>query len=469
MTATLERERQEGAAKLAELTEGAAARAHAAREEGRLAAEATASESAAAERARNEQATLLLEERLTAADEARVALERDHEVAALRLKELAESAAAREANAREEGRKAGELAASQSASADRAAAEKEKQGLQERLHAADHAKSLLESERAAALAQLAELTASATTREQAAREEGRGIAEAATAAALQLAREAQRTAEAELEAAQARKEEELQARLNEQREALEQDKAAAVNVERSQAFAEKLKLENKLQEVQRQLQNKTAGDLGEGAEVNLFEMLKAEFPNDRITRVSKGVSGADIVHRVIHRGKECGSILYDSKNCGAWRNDYATKLRQDQLAAEADFAVLATPVFPGGARQLHVLDGVILTNPARASVIAQILRKQLVQLHILRVSAEARDEKTSKLYEFITSDRCAQLLDRMSTATEDLEELDVKEVKVHEATWKKRGQLLRSVQKHQADFSLEIDRILEASDGRRKR
>lgn len=386
----------------------------------------------------------------------------------MRLKELTESAVAREANAREEGRKAGELAASQSASADRAAAEKEKQGLQERLHAADHAKSLLESERAAALAQLAELTASATTREQAAREEGGRIAEAATAAALQLAREAQRTAEAELEAAKSHKEEELQARLTEQREALEKDKTDAVNVERSQAFAEKLKLESKLQEVQRQLQNKTAGDLGEGAEVNLFEMLKAEFPNDRITRISKGVSGADIVQNVIHHEKPCGSILYESKNCREWRDDYATKLRQDQLAAKADHAVLATPVFPRGARQLHLRDGVILINPARAAVVAEILRKQLVQLHISRVSAEARDEKTSKLYEFITSDRCAQLLDRMSTATEDLEELDVKEVKVHEATWKKRGQLIRSVQKHQADFSLEIDRILGTSDGGRR-
>ncbi len=242
-----------------------------------------------------------------------------------------------------------------------------------------------------------------------------------------------------------------------------------MNTERSQAFNDRLKLEGKLEEMQRQLQSKTAGDLGEGAEVDLFELLKAEFPDDRIKRVPKGASGADLIHEVVHHGKVCGSIIYDSKNCSAWREDYAKKLRQDQLAAKADHAVLAlaTAGFPAGARQLHVRAGVILTNPARAAVVAEILRKQLVQVHSLRLSSEARDEKTAELYAFITSDRCTQLLDRMGTATGVLEDIEVKEMKAHQATWKKRGEVIRLVQKHQADFTLEIERIIGTAEGER--
>src|SRR5437899_3341789 len=82
------------------------------------------------------------------------------------------------------------------------------------------------------------------------------------------------------------------------------------------------------------------------AEVDLFEAIKGEFPNDEVTRVNKGAAGADIIHNVVHNGKVCGCIIYDSKNRNAWRNEYVAKLRQDQLSAKADHAILSTMVFP---------------------------------------------------------------------------------------------------------------------------
>lgn len=249
-------------------------------------------------------------------------------------------------------------------------------------------------------------------------------------------------------------------RLKEQRNALEKEKTNAVNAEKSNAFNANLKLEEKLQELQRKLQKKTTEELGEGAEVDLFEALKSEFPSDQITRVNKGVAGADIIHKVVHNGRVCGSIIYDSKNRNAWRHDYVTKLRRDQLAAKADHAILSTRVFPAGARQLHIQDGVIVTNPARTVVLVQMLRKHVVQNHGLRLSNKARDQKTAHLYEFITSDRCAQLLDQIETLTDDMLDLEVKETKAHEATWKRRGELIRSVQRTHADFSAEIERII---------
>ncbi len=435
-----------------------------AREDGRRAAETAAAEARAAEQLRTEQEKQVLEERLQTADAARTALEQERSETAARLTALTQSINAREVEAREEGRLAAEAAAAGARAAEQMKAQGEKQALEEKLQAAGAAKATLEQERSQAADQLAALTESINARETAAREEGKLTAEAAAGAHLESAREAQRLAEGALETLKASRDAELQLRLNEQREALEKERSDAINTERSQAFDEKLKLEVKLQEVQRQLQNKTATELGEGAEVDLFDMLKRTFPDDRVRRVSKGVSGADIIHEVILHGKVCGSIIYDSKNCSAWRHDYANKLRLDQLAANADHAVLATPVFPAGARQLHIVDGVILTNPARAGVVAELLRKQLVHVHSLRLSADERDEKTTQLYAFITSDRCAQLLERMSAATTALEEVDVKELKSHQATWKKRGELIRSVQRHQADFSLELDRIVGTAE-----
>lgn len=334
----------------------------------------------------------------------------------------------------------------------------------EKAQAEAKTKAEVEAAQKAAAAAIEKTKQDAATREAAVREEARKATEATMAPKLAEAEQAKKTAEQQLRAAKAAQEEQLAQRLKEQREALEKASTEAVNAEKAKAFNSQLKLEEKLAEMQRQLQKKTAEELGEGAEVDLFEALKAEFPRDQITRVNKGAAGADIIHNVVHNGKDCGCIIYDSKNRNAWRNDYVTKLRQDQLSAKADHAILSTTVFPAGARQLHVQDGVIVVNPARAIVLAQMLRKHVLQTHALRLSNKAKDKKTVQLYEFITSDRCSQLLEQMETVSDDMLELEVKEKKQHDTTWKRRGELIRTAQRAQGDFSAEIERIIGTSE-----
>ncbi len=297
---------------------------------------------------------------------------------------------------------------------------------------------------------------------RAAGEAARKATEATLKPKLEEAQKSKKAAEKRLETLATSQQTVLNRRLQEQRIALEKDKAAAVNAEKSKIFNEKLRLEQKLQLMERQLQNKTAGELGEGAEIDLFEALRGRFPQDEITRVGKGNEGADIIHKVVDGHRVCGSIVYDSKNRNAWRSDYVSKLRRDQLAAKADHAVLATRVFPAGTRQLHTQDGVIVANPARALVIVEMLRKHIVQVHTLRLSAESRHDKMVTLYEFITSERCAQLMEQIETQTDDMLEIDVSEKKAHDSTWKRRGELIRSVQKIQVELSTEIDRIVGA-------
>ncbi len=360
-----------------------------------------------------------------------------------RLKEqVAQERAQAEAKAKAAVEKAQQDAAAAIAKANKEAAEK------------------AEADRKAAAQQLAAAQKEATAKEEAARKAAKQEAEAAMAQKIADADKARKAAEQQLTEAKAGQETLLNQRLHEQREALEKAKAEAVNAEKAKAFAEKLKVEEKLQEVQRKLQQKTAEELGEGAEVDLFEALKAEFPDDRITRVNKGTAGADVIHEVVNNGMVCGKIVYDSKNRNAWRNDYVTKLRQDQIAAKADHAILSTHVFPAGARQLHIQDGVIVANPARAVVLVKMLRTHVIRGHGLRMSNKERDEKTARLYEFIMSDRGGQLLEQIETLTDDMLELEVREKKAHDATWKRRGELIRSVQRSHGDFTAEIERII---------
>ena len=252
--------------------------------------------------------------------------------------------------------------------------------------------------------------------------------------------------------------------LADQRVTLEEANSAAVNKVKSEAFEQNQSLLTKLSDAQRQLERKNSNELGEGAEIDLYEALRTEYEDDRIKRVKKGEPGADIRHEVVHNGQTVGSIVYDSKNHRAWRNGFVDKLKKDQLAARADHAVLAIRAFPAGARQLRVQDDVIIVNPARVVELVRLMRQHMVQSHRLRLGAAERDEKTQALYEFIVSDRYSQLMGRFDTVADGLLNIDIDEVKAHNRVWRRRGQLLRDLQKAHGDLTGEIDRILEGRE-----
>jgi hypothetical protein len=212
------------------------------------------------------------------------------------------------------------------------------------------------------------------------------------------------------------------------------------------------------------LEKKSAEELGEGAHIDLLEALKSEFKEDRIERIGRGIAGADIRHTVVHNGKPCGTILYDSKNHGAWRNDFVTKLKSDQMADKADHAVLVTSKFPSGKRHVCVQDEVIVANPAQVVPLVQIVRKHLVQTHALRMSNAERTKKTAELYAFITSQRCANLLAKFESDAAKLLELQVKEKKQHDQNWKQEGLLLCSIQKTHGDLCYAIDSIIGTAE-----
>jgi hypothetical protein len=300
----------------------------------------------------------------------------------------------------------------------------------------------------------------AAVREAAVRAEATQVAETSAQNRIAAAEEAQRAAAARLQEAEAAHAETLLARLTEQRASLEKDGLKKLQDERAVWFNEKQKLEEKLQDVTRQLQNKPVDELGEGAELDLFELLKQEFSEDKITRFAKGTPGADTLHDIYHNGTLCGRIVYESKNSSRWLNDYVAKLRRDQIAAEADHAILSTFKLPANAKHVHLQDAVIVCQPARVLVLAQILRRHIVQVHNLRHSNEERANKTEVLYEFITSARFGQLIDEVKVHTQTLEDIDVSEAKVHKKTWEKRGEVIRKIRRAHGDLQSEIDRII---------
>jgi hypothetical protein len=489
LRAELDQTRQDHDAAIHKVKQEAAADALKIREEAMRQAEATFADSIAEMQRTRQEAEAALRTRITEAEAAKAAAEQsgstlraeldqtrqDHEAAIEKLRKEAEVGAK---EIREEaGKQAEATVAERIAEMERARQESEV-NLQARLAESEVAKNDAQKSITELLTQIEQIRTNneavveqtkqeAEGRVNAARHEATAAAEAAAHEKLAGAEQAKAEAEAKALAAEEQNrrlqeghQAQLEERLQEQRDALERARTDAVNAEKQAAFERELKLQTKVDDLQRTLDHKTAEEQGEGAELNLLEALQAEFIEDKFEHVGRGNAGADIIHTVVHNGVECGKIIYDSKDHNQWRYDFATKLASDKIAANADHAILSVRKFPQGARQLHIHDGVILANPARVVVVVQVVRDHIVKSHTLRLSNEAKVQKSAELYAFITSAQFSDLLNRIDAQAQELQVLQDSERRSHENLWKKQSILFRSIQKAGADLSNRIDIII---------
>lgn len=248
-------------------------------------------------------------------------------------------------------------------------------------------------------------------------------------------------------------------RTAEVRSAVDKSKLDEINSIKAQHAEESKTLNDQIAA----LQKRVAAEEGEGADLKLIDVLKARFPSDEFKSVCKG-SGADLIHIIKNNRKICGKILYDTRNRNAWNSSFATNLRSDMVSEKADHAVLTTSKFPSGAQQVHLCEGVVACNPARAAAIAEILRIDIIRAHGQRVSAEDREAKTAKLYDFIVSDEFGKLLGSVAGNDEKLLQLEEDEKRAHGTMWEKRGRLLKNSQQLHAKLRDRVDGIIGTSD-----
>jgi hypothetical protein len=222
--------------------------------------------------------------------------------------------------------------------------------------------------------------------------------------------------------------------------------------------------QKKLKELEQQLQRRTAYDIGEGAEVEVFDALRNAFQGDLINRIPKADGGADIMHQVSYKGEVCGRIVYDSKNRQGWQWSYVTKLREDQVKARAEHAILPSSVFPAGKKELFIKSEVIVVNPARLVEVVTLIRDAMIRMYVLGLSMEERANKMTQLYKYITSDIHIRRFREINQLTDDILETDVQEKKALDNFLKKRGSQVVQLKNVLREHETEMYAILERKD-----
>jgi hypothetical protein len=318
-------------------------------------------------------------------------------------------------------------------------------------------------------AAIAEVKAQAATANAAAREEGKKAAEAEAnqrVADVIAARDAVRlqfedserqrqSVAAQLEALRTEKENLVAAGVAEARNALEKDHAVKINA-KDAAHAEAMQ---KVVDELNGMRSRLADFDGEGADVNLYDVLKQQFPDDDIKTVNKK-TGANIIHVVKKNAKECGKIVYDAGNRKTWSSALAEALNKDMVTEKASHAIITTSKFHDGGKQIQVCGGVIAANPARVAVLVEILRDEIIRNHSQKLSKEDQKKKTEKLYAYMTSGEFDNLLDSLDSNDDKLLALDEKEKKDHNAVWKRRRALTTEGQRLHVKVRREVGQII---------
>jgi hypothetical protein len=255
-----------------------------------------------------------------------------------------------------------------------------------------------------------------------------------------------------------------QKELTAQRQILENAKDEALRKQQSEHARQNESLLKKVTILERRLENKTANELGDGGEINVFDALRDAFQGDKIARIQKGEPGADILHEIIYKGDVCGRIITDAKNRQAWQNAYVTKLRHDKAEAKAEHAILATTVFPAGKKELCIESDVIVVSPGRVVCITDLLRQAMIAMHIKGLSLKERSNKMNQLYTLITSETYAKKFAEAGKLAQDILDLDVQEQKDHGVVWRRRGTLTTRMKKVLRDIETDVAAVIEGTD-----
>lgn len=158
------------------------------------------------------------------------------------------------------------------------------------------------------------------------------------------------------------------------------------------------------EELKRKLEQGSQQSQGEVMEDELKRILSSEFPYDEILDVPKGIRGADLIQKVKNNlGKECGTILWESKRTKAWTDSWITKLKEDQREIKAEISIIITQVMPQGIKNFGIKEGVWVVDYGTVLGAAISLRNSLIDLFGVRSANKGKEEKKEILWNYLTS------------------------------------------------------------------
>jgi len=201
-----------------------------------------------------------------------------------------------------------------------------------------------------------------------------------------------------------------------------------------------------IEELKRKSQQGSMQTQGEVLELDLEQVLRATYPLDSISPVSKGVRGADILQKVLTAsGTSAGTIIWETKRTKAWSDGWVRKVKDDQREAKAELAVIVSEALPEEIQSFAQIDGVWVVSPAMALNLANVLRILLLHVCQVRLASVSVDKKMEALHTYLTGTEFRQRVEAIVEAFVSMKGDLEREKRATIKTWAKREKELDRV------------------------
>ncbi len=257
---------------------------------------------------------------------------------------------------------------------------------------------------------------------------------------------------------------EVERKLSEERKKISEEagkKAAEENMLKMREKDDQLaSMKKQIDELKRKSEVGSQEAQGEALEGALQEVLQQTFPYDKFEEIKKGARGADVLQRVFNNGKECGVILWESKNTKDFQKAWIEKLKKDQQDKKADIAVIMTMTLPKEIDNFDRCEDIWITDYKSATGLATALRQTLVSVTRERGRIKHQDGMKDVIYDYVTGKDFSMRVRQIAAAYIEMQKDIETEKRSMNRIWTKREKQISLVLENLSGMRGEIEGIV---------
>lgn len=186
-----------------------------------------------------------------------------------------------------------------------------------------------------------------------------------------------------------------------------------------------------IQEIQKAIVGTGIGDI---RQVTVIKDLKSACPDDQFSDEKATKRGADIVAKVMVKGREAGTIVVSVKEQEEWKNDFIEQIKKNLKEEQTQWGILVTKVFPSDAlNEKAYLDnnGILLVRTEYAAAAYIGLRHAVIHWNEAQSWLKTQQERAGMqehivkvLREWIQGEKFKEILGKIDEAAKAAQETD---------------------------------------------
>lgn len=253
-------------------------------------------------------------------------------------------------------------------------------------------------------------------------------------------------------------------KLDEERKKIAEAASKKANEEQQLKMREKdnqlASMKKQIDELKRKSEVGSQEAQGEALEGALRDILSQTFPYDIIEDVKKGTKGADVLQKVFNNGKECGVILWESKNTKEFKPSWIPKLKNDQQEAKADIAVIMSMVLPKEISSFDQSEDIWITDYKSSIALATALRQILINVAREKLRNKHQDSMKDVVYDYVTGNEFSMRVRQIATAYIEMQKDIETEKRSMNRIWTKREKQITLVLENLSGMRGEVEAMV---------